>query len=35
MMAAGMAAAAAPVATGEETLRVMVSVSWAIKPQGQ
>jgi len=34
-MAAGMAAAAAPVATGEETLRVMVSVSWAIKPQGQ
>jgi uncharacterized protein len=32
-MAAGMAAAATPVATGEETLRVAVSVSWAIKPQ--
>ena len=32
-MAAGMAAAAAPVATGEETLRVTVSVSWAIKGQ--
>ncbi len=28
-------AAGAPVATGEETLRVTVSVSWAIKPQGQ
>jgi uncharacterized protein YggE len=33
-MAAGMAASA-PVAQGEETLRVTVSVSWAIKPQGQ
>jgi uncharacterized protein YggE len=30
-MAAGMAASA-PVAQGEETLRVTVSVSWAIKP---
>jgi uncharacterized protein len=27
--------ASAPVAQGEETLRVMVSVSWAIKPAGQ
>jgi uncharacterized protein YggE len=33
-MAAGMAASA-PVAQGEETLHVTVSVSWAIKPQGQ
>jgi uncharacterized protein len=33
-MAAGMAASA-PVAQGEETLRVTVSVSWAIKQQGQ
>jgi uncharacterized protein len=33
-MAAGMAAAA-PVAQGEETLAVMVSVSWAIKQAGQ
>src|SRR5882757_7124454 len=33
-MAAG-AAASAPVAQGEETLQVTVSVSWAIKPQGQ
>jgi len=33
-MAAGMAASA-PVAQGEETLRVTVSVSWAIKPTGQ
>jgi len=33
-MAAG-AAASAPVAPGEETLHVTVSVSWAIKPQGQ
>jgi uncharacterized protein YggE len=33
-MAAGVAASA-PVATGEETLHVTVSVSWAIKPQGQ
>jgi len=33
-MAAGMAASA-PVAQGEETLAVTVSVSWAIKPQGQ
>jgi uncharacterized protein YggE len=32
-MAAGMAAAA-PVAQGEETLAVTVSVSWAIKPTG-
>ena len=31
-MAAGMAAAA-PVAQGEETLSVTVSVSWAIKPK--
>jgi uncharacterized protein YggE len=33
-MAAGIAASA-PVAQGEETLRVTVTVSWAIKPQGQ
>lgn len=33
-MAAGVAASA-PVAPGEETLHVTVSVSWAIKPQGQ
>jgi uncharacterized protein YggE len=33
-MAAGMAASA-PVAQGEETLQVTISVSWAIKPQGQ
>src|SRR6266850_5553086 len=33
-MAAGMAAYA-PVAPGEETLHVTVSVSWAIKQQGQ
>jgi uncharacterized protein len=33
-MAAGVAASA-PVAQGEETLQVTVSVSWAIKPQGQ
>jgi uncharacterized protein YggE len=33
-MAAGMAASA-PVAQGEETLRVTVSVSWAIKQAGQ
>jgi uncharacterized protein len=33
-MSAGMAASA-PVAQGEETLQVTVSVSWAIKPQGQ
>ena len=32
-MAAGMAASAAPVAQGEETLTVIVSVSWAIKPK--
>ena len=32
-MAAGMAAT--PVAPGEETLQVTVSVSWAIKPAGQ
>jgi uncharacterized protein YggE len=34
-MAAGMAASPAPVAQGEETLQVAVSVSWAIKPAGQ
>ena len=33
-MSAGMAASA-PVAQGEETLQVTVSVSCAIKPQGQ
>jgi hypothetical protein len=33
-MVGGMAAAA-PVAPGEETLQVTVSVSWAIKPAGQ
>jgi uncharacterized protein YggE len=33
-MAAGIAASA-PVAQGEETLHVTVSVSWAIKPAGQ
>jgi uncharacterized protein YggE len=33
-MAAGMAASV-PVSPGEETLHVTVSVSWAIKPQGQ
>jgi len=33
-MSAGMAASA-PVAQGEETLQVTVSVSWAIKPAGQ
>jgi uncharacterized protein YggE len=33
-MAAGMAVSA-PVAQGEETLAVTVSVSWAIKPTGQ
>jgi uncharacterized protein YggE len=33
-MSAGIAASA-PVAQGEETLQVTVSVSWAIKPQGQ
>jgi uncharacterized protein len=33
-MAAGMAAST-PVAQGEETLQVTVSVSWAIKPAGQ
>jgi uncharacterized protein len=33
-MVAGMAAAA-PVAQGEETLRVTVNVSWAIKPKEQ
>ncbi len=33
-IAAGMAASA-PVAQGEETLQVTVSVSWAIKPAGQ
>jgi uncharacterized protein YggE len=34
-MAVGMAVAPTPVAPGEETLQVMVSVSWAIKPAGQ
>ena len=34
-MAVGMAAAAAPVAQGEETLQVTVSVTWAIKQAGQ
>ena len=34
-MAAGMAASPTPVAQGEETLQVTVSVSWAIKPAGQ
>ena len=34
-MAAGMALAATPVAAGEETLQVTVSVSWAIKPAAQ
>ncbi len=33
-MAVGMAVSATPVAPGEETLRVTVSVSWAIKPAG-
>jgi hypothetical protein len=33
-MSAGMVAAA-PVAQGEETLSVTVSVSWAIKPKEQ
>ena len=32
---ATMAAAPAPVSPGEETLQVTVSVSWAIKPNGQ
>ena len=32
-MATGMVASAAPVAQGEETLSVTVSVSWAIKPK--
>jgi uncharacterized protein len=34
-MAAGVAATAAPVAQGEETLHVTVSVSWSIKPSQQ
>jgi uncharacterized protein YggE len=34
-LAAGMALAATPVAAGEETLQVTVSVSWAIKPPAQ
>ncbi len=34
-LAAGMAMAPAPIAQGEETLQVTVSVSWAIKPAGQ
>ena len=32
-VAGGMAASAAPVAQGEETLSVTVNVSWAIKPK--
>jgi len=32
-VAAGMVAAAAPIAQGEETLSVTVNVSWAIKPK--
>jgi len=32
-VAAGMVAATAPVAQGEETLSVTVNVSWAIKPK--
>jgi uncharacterized protein YggE len=34
-MSAGMAVAPTPVAQGEETLQVTVSVSWAIKQAGQ
>jgi uncharacterized protein len=34
-MAAGMAVSPTPVAQGEETLQVTVSVSWAIKQAGQ
>jgi uncharacterized protein YggE len=34
-MAVGMAVSPTPVAQGEETLQVTVSVSWAIKPTGQ
>jgi uncharacterized protein YggE len=34
-LAAGMAVSPTPVAQGEETLRVTVSVSWAIKQAGQ
>jgi hypothetical protein len=34
-MAAGMAVSSTPVAQGEETLQVTVSVSWAIKQAGQ
>jgi uncharacterized protein YggE len=34
-MAVGMAVAPTPVAAGEETLQVTVSVSWAIKQAGQ
>ena len=34
-MAVGMAVSPTPVAQGEETLRITVSVSWAIKPAGQ
>jgi uncharacterized protein YggE len=33
MAVGGMAASAAPIAQGEETLSVTVSVSWAIKPK--
>jgi len=34
-MAVGMAASPTPIAQGEETLQVTVSVSWAIKPKEQ
>ena len=34
-MAVGMAVSPTPVAQGEETLQITVSVSWAIKPAGQ
>jgi uncharacterized protein len=34
-LAAGMAVSPTPVAQGEETLQVTVSVSWAIKQAGQ
>jgi uncharacterized protein YggE len=34
-MAAGIALSATPVAAGEETLQVTVSVAWAIKPSAQ
>jgi hypothetical protein len=34
-MSAGMAVSQTPIAQGEETLQVNVSVSWAIKQAGQ